>query len=31
LVLAITPAALGMAEAALAAFKERLPGREICG
>jgi len=29
LVLAITPAALGMAEAALAAFKERLPGREI--
>jgi 3-hydroxy-9,10-secoandrosta-1,3,5(10)-triene-9,17-dione monooxygenase len=27
--LAITPAALGMAEAALAAFKERLPGREI--
>src|SRR5690242_17149847 len=28
-VLAITPAALGMAEAALAAFKERLPGREI--
>jgi 3-hydroxy-9,10-secoandrosta-1,3,5(10)-triene-9,17-dione monooxygenase len=29
LALAITPAALGMAEAALAAFKERLPGREI--
>ena len=29
LVLAITSAALGMAEAALAAFKERLPGREI--
>ena len=29
LVLAITPAALGMAEAALAAFKERLAGREI--
>jgi 3-hydroxy-9,10-secoandrosta-1,3,5(10)-triene-9,17-dione monooxygenase len=28
-VLAITPAALGMAEAALAAFTERLPGREI--
>jgi 3-hydroxy-9,10-secoandrosta-1,3,5(10)-triene-9,17-dione monooxygenase len=29
LALAITPAALGMAEAALDAFKERLPGREI--
>ncbi len=29
LALAITPAALGMAEAALEAFKERLPGREI--
>jgi len=29
LALAITPAALGMAEGALAAFKERLPGREI--
>jgi 3-hydroxy-9,10-secoandrosta-1,3,5(10)-triene-9,17-dione monooxygenase len=29
LVLAITPAALGIAEAALAAFKERLPDREI--
>ncbi|HUZ75329.1 MAG TPA: acyl-CoA dehydrogenase family protein [Stellaceae bacterium] len=29
LALAITPAALGMAEAALEAFRERLPGREI--
>jgi 3-hydroxy-9,10-secoandrosta-1,3,5(10)-triene-9,17-dione monooxygenase len=29
LALAITPAALGMAEAALDAFKERLPAREI--
>jgi 3-hydroxy-9,10-secoandrosta-1,3,5(10)-triene-9,17-dione monooxygenase len=29
LALAITPAALGMGEAALAVFKERLPGREI--
>lgn len=29
LALALTPAALGMAEAALEAFKERLPGREI--
>jgi 3-hydroxy-9,10-secoandrosta-1,3,5(10)-triene-9,17-dione monooxygenase len=29
LALAITPAALGMAEAALAAFTKRLPGREI--
>lgn len=29
LALAITPAALGMAEAALDAFKQRLPGREI--
>jgi 3-hydroxy-9,10-secoandrosta-1,3,5(10)-triene-9,17-dione monooxygenase len=29
LVLAITPSALGMAETALEAFKERLPGREI--
>jgi 3-hydroxy-9,10-secoandrosta-1,3,5(10)-triene-9,17-dione monooxygenase len=29
LALAITPAALGMAEGALEAFKERLPGREI--
>jgi 3-hydroxy-9,10-secoandrosta-1,3,5(10)-triene-9,17-dione monooxygenase len=29
LALAITPASLGMAEAALDAFKERLPGREI--
>ncbi len=29
LVLALAPAALGMAEAALEAFQERLPGREI--
>ena len=29
LALAITPAALGMAEAALEAFRQRLPGREI--